>query len=63
MGWKNAKKDDLPENKQEVHISVEGITYVATYDSSEKRFIVRSIDKNFGINDDAIYWRKIVVVK
>jgi hypothetical protein len=63
MGWKNAKKDDLPENKQEVHISVDGVTYVAIYDSSEKRFNVKSIDKDFEITDDIIYWRKIIVVK
>jgi hypothetical protein len=63
MVWKNVLKDELPEDNQEVLISVHGINYIAIY---RERMCGFEIDEHEGfipIRDVTIYWTEISVPK
>lgn len=61
MNWKNASKDGLPANSQEVLISVNGINYVAIYNSTGNNFKIKHKEGVFLINENDIYWAEISV--
>lgn len=60
MKWKNAGKDGLPKDREEVLISVDGITYLAEYWSHEKLFSLKGKTGKFWIHEQTIYWMKNV---
>jgi hypothetical protein len=60
MNWKNALKDELPKNKQEVLISVSGINYVAFYVAELNGFEISEGDGFIPLKKDVtIYWTEI----
>ena len=63
MNWKNALKDELPNNEQEVLISVRGIYYVAIYKAPLKGFEISEHDGFIPLNNAQIYWTEIKVPK
>ncbi|MEO6301702.1 MAG: hypothetical protein ABIP51_00890 [Bacteroidia bacterium] len=61
MKWKNANRDDLPLNKQEVLITVDGINYLATYDALDHVFkLTNNPGASFSTKTKTIYWMEIV---
>ncbi len=61
MKWKNAKRDDLPLNNQEVLITVDGINYLATYDALKDLFkLNNNPGASFSTATKTIYWMEIV---
>lgn len=61
MKWKNAKHDDLPANKQEVLITVDGINYIATYHAGKKEFhLNNNPGAYFTAVKKTIYWMEII---
>jgi hypothetical protein len=57
MKWFNASKDSLPRHEQEVLISVNGIYYVAHYDSTANAFRLKDQPSDyFQIGEYVIYW-------
>ncbi len=61
MNWKNARKDGLPNDNQEVLISVNGINYVAIYNTKENSFKIKHKEGIFAISENDIYWAEISV--
>ncbi len=61
MKWNNALRDKLPKNGQEVLICVEGVYYVARFDSNAKSFrLVGDPSTSFEISSmHTIYWIEI----
>lgn len=59
MEWKNVLKDGLPENKQEVLISVKGINYIAVYNYELHGFEIDEYESFIPIKDVTIYWSPI----
>lgn len=59
--WKNSFIDNLPYEKGEVLISVDGINYIATYNKSDKGFHIRDTEKFIRIDpaNSTIYWTEI----
>lgn len=59
--WKNSFIDNLPYEKEEVLISVDGINYIATYNKSDKGFYIRDTEKFIRIDpaNSTIYWTEI----
>jgi hypothetical protein len=65
MNWKNAIKDETPLDKEEVHISINGIYNVAIYDISTKSFKVKNSKASYAAEDCPvpIYWARIEETK
>lgn len=61
MNWKNARKDGLPRDNQEVLISVNGINYVAIFNSKQNSFKIKHKEGVFAISEFDIYWAEISV--
>jgi hypothetical protein len=59
MTWKNATKDGLPQNKQEVLITVDGVNYVAMYNALKNLFETTTGTKFKIPDENAIYWQEI----
>jgi hypothetical protein len=60
MNWNNAQKDKLPLHEQEVLVSVDGIYYITTYDSSQKIFRLKESPETFFTPEEkVIYWTDI----
>lgn len=55
MNWKNAQKDELPKNDEEVIIAVRGVYYVATYNEELEGFRVNETTF-FSLKEVTIYW-------
>ena len=62
MRWNNAQKDKLPEEGQQVLISVNGIYYICAYDAGERAFKIRDESREtvFTVDDYLIYWTEFV---
>lgn len=61
MKWKNANRDDLPLNNQEVLITVDGINYIATYDALNRLFkLNNNPGATFSTHKKTIYWMEII---
>ena len=58
MKWKSPGRESLPEDKQEVLISVEGVYYVAVFDAVKTLFRVEEELKEtvFRPEDQRIFW-------
>ena len=58
MEWYNAQKDQLPENGQQVLISVKGVYYICRFDEKERSFIINEETKKtiYKIDEYLIYW-------
>jgi len=55
--WKNASKDMLPWDKQQVLVSVKGVYYITVYHTGKNRFELRDDPANyFAPDSDTIYW-------
>jgi hypothetical protein len=61
MNWKKAGKDHLPGHYEKVLISVNGIYYIAQFDSSSGAFVVELDEKKyFRYSDHQIYWTEFI---
>lgn len=61
MKWKNANRDDLPLNNQEVLITIDGINYIATYDALKSVFkLNNNPGAAFSTTKKTIYWMEII---
>ena len=60
MNWKNTEKDELPEDMEEVLISVDGVYYISTYHAQKKTFTVENElqETFFKVGERQIYWVK-----
>lgn len=57
MKWYNASRDFLPEDKQEVLISVKGIYYPCVFDAQQKVFrMLEEPERYFDLQWNTIYW-------
>lgn len=57
MKWFNSKKGKLPQNGQQVSIIVDGKSYNATFDATDKTFNVKYLDYvSFNPESKIIYW-------
>jgi hypothetical protein len=57
MKWKNAQKDNPPDNMQKVLISVKGVYYITIYDAGKNVFLLQDQpDKYFDPENELIYW-------
>ena len=63
MNWKNVLKDELPENEQEVLISVNGINYIAIYKARFDGFEIEEHEGFIPIRNRTIYWTDITLPK
>jgi hypothetical protein len=63
MNWKNAAKDELPQNEQEVLICVSGIYYVAIFKTEPEGFEISEHDGFIHLKHAPIYWTEIPVPK
>lgn len=59
MIWKNALKDGLPLDNQEILISISGINYVAFYLEELNGFEISEHEGFIPIKDVTIYWTEI----
>lgn len=62
MNWKNTKRDLLPEDMQEVLISVDGIYYIACFDQSAGLFRVigpETSSVTFDLRKQVMYWAEL----
>jgi hypothetical protein len=60
MKWFNADRDHLPSHEQEVLISVNGIYYMAYYDSTIKAFRLKEEPSDyFQVGGHYIYWTSL----
>lgn len=59
MKWKNATIDSVPEDNQEVKITVFGINYIAVYKSANRSFQVKDSPLIFFNAEQIIYWMEI----
>lgn len=59
MIWKNALKDGLPLDKQEVLISISGINYLAIYIAELNGFEISEPKKFIPLEYPMIYWMEI----
>ena len=58
--WKNTLNDELPSDKQDVIISVNGIYYTAVYDAAGKRFTLKyEVGVFFAVKNASIYWKML----
>ncbi len=59
MAWKNASKGEVPANKNEVLVSVNGSNFIASFDALEKGFGAVHFKRFFWMKNDVIYWQEI----
>jgi hypothetical protein len=62
MKWKNASRDRLPQDKQDVLIAVQGIYYHTVYHADDKAFVVKYDNgQRFEITNqgEPVYWAEI----
>jgi hypothetical protein len=61
MKWKNAQRDELPANDQEVLVSYEGIYYITVFNSERKVFVLREDKRqHFDIEEHIpLYWMEM----
>ena len=58
--WKSSTNDELPSDRQDVLISINGIYYAAVYDAPGKRFVLKyEIGVSFPVNSSVIYWKEL----
>ncbi len=58
--WKNTLNDQLPIDKQDVLISVNGIYYTAVYDRLNRKFVLKyEVGVFFPVENKSIYWKEI----
>ena len=61
MNWKNVSADNLPLDEQEVHISVGGVNFIATYNKREHGFHLKDSKRfvRIATGNTEIYWSEI----
>jgi hypothetical protein len=62
MRWYNAQKDKLPEDGQQVLISVNGVYYICKYQEEKRQFKIEDElrETAFKVDDYMIYWTEFV---
>jgi hypothetical protein len=62
MRWFNAQKDKLPDDGQQVLISVNGVYYICIFNAGERFFAIedQARETTFNIDDYLIYWTEFV---
>lgn len=58
--WKNTLNDELPSDKQDLIVSVDGVYYMAVYDAAGQRFTLKyEIGAFFSVENTSIYWKEL----
>jgi hypothetical protein len=61
MNWKNSSKDELPDHAQEILVCINGVYFIAVYNSGEKTFEDTMSQTCFWVShDNPIYWSELV---
>jgi hypothetical protein len=62
MKWKNAVKDTLPPDNEEVLISVNGVNYISIFKADKNLFKIENeqLDTHFRTDEHTIYWTEVI---